>query len=96
MHTNLGRAPLSPVAVEALILAAGYVDVELDLDTGAQQAWPGHASRAWRPVRPPKTLAVNNGAAALVLATHDPGGGPRVVVSRGELIEIGAGFACRT
>ncbi|HQV21025.1 MAG TPA: L-seryl-tRNA(Sec) selenium transferase, partial [Gordonia sp. (in: high G+C Gram-positive bacteria)] len=45
VHTNLGRAPLSPVAVEALILAAGYVDVELDLDTGTRSK-RGRGTRA--------------------------------------------------
>ena len=94
VHTNLGRAPLSPVAVEALILAAGYVDVELDLDTGTRSK-RGRGTRAALLAACPaaeEALAVNNGAAALVLATTTLAAGREVVVSRGELIEIGAGF----
>lgn len=94
VHTNLGRAPLSPAAVEALVAAAGYVDVELDLATGARSK-RGAATRAALLAACPAAqdaLVVNNGAAALVLATTALAAGREVVVSRGELIEIGAGF----
>ncbi|MGV0699316.1 L-seryl-tRNA(Sec) selenium transferase [Mycolicibacter sinensis] len=99
IHTNLGRAPLSAAAVEALVAAAGYVDVELDLETGARSK-RGVAARAALLAACPAAedaLVVNNGAAALVLATTALATGPgvagkEVVVSRGELIEIGAGF----
>ena len=94
VHTNLGRAPLSPAAVEALIAAAGYVDVELDLATGARSR-RGAGTRAALLAACPAAqdaLVVNNGAAALVLATTALAAGREVVVSRGELIEIGAGF----
>ena len=94
VHTNLGRAPLSAAAVEALVAASGYVDVELDLHTGARSR-RGVAARAALLAACPaadEALVVNNGAAALVLATTALAAGREVIVSRGELIEIGAGF----
>lgn len=94
VHTNLGRAPLSASAVEALVTASGYVDVELDLATGTRSR-RGVAARAALLAACPAAedaLVVNNGAAALVLATTALAAGREVVVSRGELIEIGAGF----
>ncbi|MDD7811939.1 L-seryl-tRNA(Sec) selenium transferase [Mycobacterium sp. CSUR Q5927] len=94
VHTNLGRAPLSKAAVDALVAASGYVDVELDLTTGARSK-RGVATRAALLTACPAAedaLVVNNGAAALVLATTALAAGKEVVVSRGELIEIGAGF----
>jgi L-seryl-tRNA(Ser) seleniumtransferase len=94
VHTNLGRAPLSAAAVEALVVASGYVDLELDLTTGTR-AGRGAAARAALLTACPAAedvLVVNNGAAALVLATTAFAAGREVVVSRGELVEIGAGF----
>lgn len=94
VHTNLGRAPLSTAAVEALVAASGYVDVELDLTTGTRSV-RGAATRTALLAACPAAedaLVVNNGAAALVLATTTLATGREVVVSRGELIEIGAGF----
>jgi len=94
VHTNLGRAPLASGAVEALIAASGYVDVELDLATGTRSK-RGVAAREALLIACPvaeDALVVNNGAAALVLATTALAAGNEVVVSRGELIEIGAGF----
>ena len=94
VHTNLGRAPLSAAAVDALLAASGYVDVELDLATGTRSK-RGVAARAALLAACPAAqdaLVVNNGAAALVLATTALAAGREVVVSRGELIEIGAGF----
>ncbi|MFW5472207.1 L-seryl-tRNA(Sec) selenium transferase [Knoellia sp. CPCC 206450] len=94
VHTNVGRAPLSPVALEAVVDAAGYVDVELDLDTGARSRRGAGALAALRASVPAAgaALVVNNGAAALVLATTALASGREVVVSRGELVEIGDGF----
>ena len=94
VHTNLGRAPLSAAAVAALVEAAGYVDVELDLDAGTRSKRGVGARAALLAACPAagEALAVNNGAAALVLATTALAAGREVVVSRGELIEIGAGF----
>lgn len=94
VHTNLGRAPLSGAAVTALVDAAGYTDVELDLGTGTRSK-RGVAARAALLAACPaaeEALVVNNGAAALVLATTALAAGREVVISRGELIEIGAGF----
>ncbi|BAK33548.1 L-seryl-tRNA(Sec) selenium transferase [Microlunatus phosphovorus NM-1] len=94
IHTNLGRAPLSPAATEALLSAAGYVDVELDLATGSRSRRGVAARQALLSACPTAAdaLIVNNGAAALVLATTALAAGREVVISRGELIEIGAGF----
>jgi L-seryl-tRNA(Ser) seleniumtransferase len=94
VHTNLGRAPLSADAVEAIVTASGYVDVELDL-TGGNRSRRGAGARAALLAACPAAedaLVVNNGAAALVLATTALAAGREVVLSRGELIEIGAGF----
>ncbi|MEO9247935.1 L-seryl-tRNA(Sec) selenium transferase [Citricoccus nitrophenolicus] len=98
VHTNLGRAPLSAAAVAALVAASGYVDVELDLATG-QRARRGAGTREALLAAVPggvpadlDALVVTNGAAALVLATTALAGDGELVVSRGELVEIGAGF----
>lgn len=94
VHTNLGRAPLSEAAVGALVEAAGYTDVELDLGTG-KRAKRGAATLAALRTSCPAAedaLVVNNGAAALVLATTALAAGREVIVSRGELVEIGDGF----
>ena len=94
VHTNLGRAPLSTAAMAAVHDAAGYVDVELDLTTGTRSKRGVAARQALLAACPAaeSALVVNNGAAALVLATTALATGREVVVSRGELIEIGAGF----
>ncbi|ATG52623.1 L-seryl-tRNA(Sec) selenium transferase [Brachybacterium vulturis] len=94
IHTNLGRAPLSPAAREALQDAAGYTDVEFDLATGARSRRGAGARAALLAACPEAedALVVNNGAAALLLATTALAGTGEVVLSRGELIEIGAGF----
>ena len=94
VHTNLGRAPLSAAAVDALIAASGYVDVELDLADGSRSRRGAGARGALLAACPAaeEALVVNNGAAALVLATTALAAGREVVVSRGELVEIGAGF----
>ncbi|NLF90991.1 MAG: L-seryl-tRNA(Sec) selenium transferase [Corynebacterium marinum] len=95
IHTNIGRAPLSPAATSALVDAAGYVDVEMDLATGLRSSDRGAgAIRALVAACPgaEDALVVNNGAAALLLATTALAEGGELVISRGELIEIGAGF----
>ncbi|HEY0239269.1 MAG TPA: L-seryl-tRNA(Sec) selenium transferase [Friedmanniella sp.] len=94
LHTNLGRAPLSPAAVDALVDAAGYTDVEFDLADGSR-ARRGRGTLAALAAAVPAAeavLAVNNGAAALVLATTALAAGREVIISRGELVEIGDGF----
>ncbi|WP_298129122.1 L-seryl-tRNA(Sec) selenium transferase [Micropruina sp.] len=94
VHTNLGRAPLSDAAQAAVQAAAGYVDVELDLATGRRSARGVAAREALLQACPAAegALIVNNGAAALLLAVTALAGTKEIVVSRGELIEIGAGF----
>jgi L-seryl-tRNA(Ser) seleniumtransferase len=94
LHTNLGRAPLSPAAVEALTLAAGTCDVELDLATGGRGRRGAATVEALLAAVPAAGAAhlVNNGAAALALVALTLAQGRDVVVSRGELVEIGDGF----
>jgi L-seryl-tRNA(Ser) seleniumtransferase len=95
VHTNLGRAPLSAAAVEAVTTAAGYTDVEFSLATGRRAPRGRGALAALRTALPEAgdVLVVNNGAAALLLAvTLLAAPGREVVWSRGELVEIGAGF----
>lgn len=94
VHTNIGRAPLSASAIDAVVDAAGYVDVEMDLETGARSRRGAGALGALLDAVPDAggALVVNNGAAALGLATTALAAGQEVVVSRGEMIEIGDGF----
>jgi L-seryl-tRNA(Ser) seleniumtransferase len=94
LHTNLGRAPLSAAAVDAVTAAAGYADVEFDLATGRRARRGRGALEALAAAVPAagSVLAVNNGAAALVLATTALAAGREVVISRGEMVEIGDGF----
>jgi L-seryl-tRNA(Ser) seleniumtransferase len=94
LHTNLGRAPLSAAAVAALEVAAGCVDVEYDVVDGSRARRGRGTLAALRAAVPDAqdVLVVNNGAAALVLATTALAAGREVVVSRGELVEIGDGF----
>jgi L-seryl-tRNA(Ser) seleniumtransferase len=94
VHTNLGRAPLSEAAVDALVTAAGHTDVELDLLTG-RRGPRGRGALAALAAAVPAAGAVhvvNNGAAALALVACALGAGREVVVARGELVEIGDGF----
>ncbi len=94
VHTNIGRAPLSDAAVDAVVAAAAYVDVEYDTATGARARRGRGTLEALRAAVPAAgdALVVNNGAAALVLATTALAAGREVVVSRGEMVEIGDGF----
>ncbi|MGW4502471.1 L-seryl-tRNA(Sec) selenium transferase [Micromonospora sp. NPDC004336] len=94
LHTNLGRAALSPAAVAAVTAAAGHTDVELDLRTG-RRARRGRDALDTLAAAVPAAGAVhvvNNGAAALVLAATALAADAEIVVSRGELVEIGDGF----
>ncbi|MGH3150623.1 MAG: L-seryl-tRNA(Sec) selenium transferase [Streptosporangiaceae bacterium] len=96
VHTNLGRAPLSPAAVDAVMAAAGSCDVEFDLATGVRaRRGAGALDALARAVPAAEAVAVvNNNAAALVLAATALAGpgATEIVVSRGELIEIGDRF----
>jgi L-seryl-tRNA(Ser) seleniumtransferase len=94
VHTNLGRAPLSPAAVTALQVAAGATDVELDLGSGRRGS-RGRWARAALAQAVPEAgdvHVVNNGAAALALVTLALAAGRTLVVARGEMVEIGDGF----
>ena len=96
VHTNLGRAPLSAAAVDAIVSAAGHCDVELDLASGVRsRRGAGALDALARAVPAAEAVAVvNNNAAALVLAATalTSPGVDEIVVSRGELIEIGDRF----
>lgn len=94
LHTNLGRAPLSPAAVAAVERAAGYVDVEYDVAAGRRAPRGRGAIDALHAAVPDAggVHLVNNGAAALLLAAAALAPGREIVVSRGELVEIGDGF----
>lgn len=94
VHTNIGRAPLGDAARGALLAASGYVDVEFDPAT-ARRAARGRGTLAALCERVPAAggaLVVNNGAAALLLSCLTLAAGREVIVSRGELVEIGDGF----
>ncbi|GIJ29899.1 L-seryl-tRNA(Sec) selenium transferase [Micromonospora qiuiae] len=94
LHTNLGRAALSEAAVAAVVAAAGHTDVELDLGTGRRARRGRDALDALAAAVPQAEAVhvVNNGAAALVLAATALAADAEIVVSRGELVEIGDGF----
>ena len=94
LHTNLGRAPLSAAAVEAVGVAAGCTDLEFDLPTGSRGRRGAGALNALARAVPAAEAVhvVNNNAAALVLAATALAAGREIIVSRGELIEIGDGF----
>lgn len=93
IHTNLGRAPLSRASVEAIAKLARYGNLEYDLDEGQRGSRYVHAVQVLRRVTGCEdALVVNNNAAALVLALAALGQGKEVVVSRGQLVEIGGGF----
>ena len=97
LHTNLGRAPLATAAREAILRAAGYSTLELDLETGGRGRRGEHVRplllALFAPDRPGiDALAVTNAAAALLLALDTVANGRPVAVSRGELVAIGGDF----
>jgi len=94
LHTNLGRAPLPPSAVAAMAaVGAGYSNLELDLDTGTRGSRSDHCREPLRHAAGAEdAFAVNNAAGALLLALGALAAGREVLISRGELIEIGGSF----
>jgi len=93
LHTNLGRSPLSADAIAAMNDAAGYAALELDVGTGERASRaPVAATLLAAMTGAEEALIVNNNAGALLLALGAIGRGREVVVSRGELIEIGGEF----
>ncbi len=94
IHTNLGRAPLSAAAQEAMITAArGYSNLEYDLVEGRRGSRYEHAvSLLCRLTGAEDALVVNNNAGAVLLALAGVAAGREVIVSRGQLVEIGGGF----
>jgi L-seryl-tRNA(Sec) selenium transferase len=94
VHTNLGRAPLSRAALDAVVAAGGTTDVEFDLATGRRARRGRGALAALARAVPTAGGAhvVNNNAAALLLTALTLAPGKEIVLSRGELVEIGDGF----
>ena len=94
VHTNLGRAPLAAAAAERVAeIAHGYSNLEYDLREGARGSRQDHVASVLRRLTGAEAaIVVNNNAAAMLLALAALAEGREVLVSRGELIEIGDGF----
>jgi len=94
LHTNLGRAPLPRVAIDAIArVAAGFSNLEFDIEQGERGSRYTHCTSLLRELTgADDALVVNNGAAALVLVLNTLSDARDAIVSRGELIEIGGSF----
>ena len=94
IHTNLGRAPLAPAAVDRVVaVARGYSSLEYDLDRGTRGRRDLHAEALLcRLTGAEAAVVVNNNAAATMIVLAALAAGREVIVSRGELVEIGGGF----
>jgi L-seryl-tRNA(Ser) seleniumtransferase len=98
LHTNLGRAPLSRAALERVAeVSEGYSNLEFNLATGERGKRDVHVDRVFAKLlntseREVSTIVVNNNAAAVLLALNSLAEGGEVLVSRGELVEIGGSF----
>jgi L-seryl-tRNA(Ser) seleniumtransferase len=97
LHTNLGRAPIAPTALDRIArTAGGYTNLEFDVASGERGKRDVHADRLFAKLLSQQTaistVVVNNCAAAVLLALNSLAEGGEVVVSRGELVEIGGGF----
>ena len=97
LHTNLGRAPIAVAALERIShIAGGYANLEFDVASGERGKRDIHADRLFAKLLSQgsdiSTIVVNNCAAAVLLALNSLAEGGEVIVSRGELVEIGGGF----
>lgn len=98
LHTNLGRAPLAPVALDRIRdTASQYSNLEFNLESGDRGKRDVHVDRLFRKLltelgQDISTIVVNNNAAAVLLALNSLAEGGEVIVSRGELVEIGGSF----
>ena len=93
LHTNLGRAPLARAALDALAVAGGYSNLELDLESGKRGERAALVSDLLTAFFPcDAALVVNNNAAAVLLALTALAKGKEVIVSRGQQVEIGGSF----
>ena len=94
IHTNLGRAPLSRAAIEAMSgVGRGYSNLEFDLDAGERGSRHAHTEELLQFLTGAEAaIVVNNNAAAVLLALAAIAGGREVIVSRGEAVEIGGRF----
>ncbi|MBN2224354.1 MAG: L-seryl-tRNA(Sec) selenium transferase [Deltaproteobacteria bacterium] len=94
LHTNLGRAPLADGAMDHVVaIASGYSNLEFNLDEGRRGSRRDHLSGVITEITgAPASLIVNNNAAAVLVALNSLAEGREVIVSRGELVEIGGAF----
>ncbi len=93
IHTNLGRAPLSEKAVASIVDAAGYSNIEFDIDSGKRSRRGARAIELLKQLTgAEEALVVNNCAAAALMILSVFAAGREVIVSRGELVEIGGDF----
>jgi L-seryl-tRNA(Ser) seleniumtransferase len=93
VHTNLGRAPLARAAVEAAAGVGGYSNLEYDVDGGGRGSRQAHVEELVRELTGAEAaLVVNNCAGAVLLAAAALAAGRELVVSRGQLVEIGGSF----
>jgi len=94
LHTNLGRAPLSKAAIEAMRqVSLGYSNLEFDLETGKRGSRLDHAGEVLRQLLGVEAaVVVNNNASAVLLTLAALASKKRVIIARSQLVEIGGGF----